>query len=120
VGTLDPVLGRSYVQIAREGWGQQKSQNGGANPTLSGPAARAIISGRLRQRQPPKPGAITANDDLFHNSKVMIDTSSPAFRLLGPNPPALAYAGLHKIDLSLAQFHRTERRGQSGLSALRS
>jgi hypothetical protein len=26
------------VQIAREGWGMQKSQNGGANPTLSGPA----------------------------------------------------------------------------------
>ena len=39
VGTLDPVLGRSYVQIAREGWGQQKSQYGGANPALSGPAA---------------------------------------------------------------------------------
>ena len=39
VGTRDPVLGRSYVQIAREGWGEQKSQNGGANPTLSGPAS---------------------------------------------------------------------------------
>ena len=32
----DPVLGRSYSQIAREGWGMQKSQNGGSNPTLSG------------------------------------------------------------------------------------
>jgi hypothetical protein len=29
----DPVLGvAAYVQIAREGWGEQKSQNGGANP----------------------------------------------------------------------------------------
>src|ERR1019366_6709215 len=37
VGTLDTVLGRSYLQIAREGWGEQKSQNSGANPTLSGP-----------------------------------------------------------------------------------
>ncbi len=36
-GQLDPVLGRSYVQISREGWGQQKSQYGGANPVLSGP-----------------------------------------------------------------------------------
>jgi len=36
VGNRDPVLGRSAVQIAREGWGMQKSQNGGANPTLSG------------------------------------------------------------------------------------
>lgn len=35
-GELDPVLGRSYIQIAREGWGEQKSQYGGANPTLSG------------------------------------------------------------------------------------
>ncbi|MFC5862025.1 PIG-L family deacetylase [Acidicapsa dinghuensis] len=35
-GKLDPVLGRSYVQISREGWGEQKSQYGGANPTLSG------------------------------------------------------------------------------------
>jgi LmbE family N-acetylglucosaminyl deacetylase len=38
VGALDPALGRSYVQIARQGWGEQKSQNGGANPALSGPA----------------------------------------------------------------------------------
>jgi len=35
-GNLDPVLGRSYAQIARQGWGEQKSQNGGANPSLSG------------------------------------------------------------------------------------
>ena len=27
VGALDPTLGRSYTQIAREGWGQQRSQN---------------------------------------------------------------------------------------------
>jgi LmbE family N-acetylglucosaminyl deacetylase len=38
VGTRDATLGRSYAQIAREGWGEQKSQNGGANPSLSGPA----------------------------------------------------------------------------------
>jgi LmbE family N-acetylglucosaminyl deacetylase len=35
-GSYDPVLGRTYTQIAREGWGEQKSQNGGGNPTLSG------------------------------------------------------------------------------------
>ena len=35
-GKLDPVLGRSYSQIARQGWGEQKSQNGGAIPSLSG------------------------------------------------------------------------------------
>ncbi|HEX3438022.1 MAG TPA: PIG-L family deacetylase [Pseudacidobacterium sp.] len=36
-GTFDPVLGRSYVQMAREGWSEQKSQNGGGNPPLPGP-----------------------------------------------------------------------------------
>jgi LmbE family N-acetylglucosaminyl deacetylase len=35
-GSYDPVLGRSYTQIARQGWGEQKSQNGGGNPSLSG------------------------------------------------------------------------------------
>ncbi|MGH9590259.1 MAG: PIG-L family deacetylase, partial [Terracidiphilus sp.] len=35
VGTYDPALGRTYVQIARQGWGEQKSQNGGSNPVLS-------------------------------------------------------------------------------------
>ena len=37
VGTWDAALGRTYVQIAREGWGEQKSQYGGADPALSGP-----------------------------------------------------------------------------------
>lgn len=36
-GAFDPVLGRSYVQMAREGWSEQKSQNGGGNPPLAGP-----------------------------------------------------------------------------------
>jgi LmbE family N-acetylglucosaminyl deacetylase len=35
-GSYDPVIGLGYGQIAREGWGEQKSQNGGGNPTLSG------------------------------------------------------------------------------------
>ena len=36
-GRFDPVLGRSYLQMAREGWGLQKSQNGGGTPPLAGP-----------------------------------------------------------------------------------
>jgi LmbE family N-acetylglucosaminyl deacetylase len=36
-GTFDPVLGRSYVQMSRQGWSEQKSQNGGGNPPLPGP-----------------------------------------------------------------------------------
>ncbi len=38
-GSYDPILGRTYTQIAREGWGEQKSQNGGGNPSLTGSSA---------------------------------------------------------------------------------
>lgn len=37
VGQYDPALGLSYLQIAREGWGQQKSQNGGYGIPAPGP-----------------------------------------------------------------------------------
>jgi LmbE family N-acetylglucosaminyl deacetylase len=36
-GTLDPILGESYFQIARTGWSEQKSQNGGGTLPLPGP-----------------------------------------------------------------------------------
>jgi LmbE family N-acetylglucosaminyl deacetylase len=35
-GAYDPVLGCSYIQLGREGLGQQKSQNGGTGIPLSG------------------------------------------------------------------------------------
>src|ERR1700749_1228272 len=35
-GTYDPVLGSSYIQLAREGLSQQKSQNGGTGIPLPG------------------------------------------------------------------------------------
>src|SRR5689334_12766353 len=40
-GDYDPVLGASYVQIAREGLGYQKSQNGGPNIPKPGQVASA-------------------------------------------------------------------------------
>lgn len=43
-GTYDPVLGMSYLQIAREGLGYQKSQNGGG----SIPDAGQVLSGYHR------------------------------------------------------------------------
>jgi LmbE family N-acetylglucosaminyl deacetylase len=36
-GTFDPIIGRSYIQMSREGWSHQKSQNGGGNIPLRGP-----------------------------------------------------------------------------------
>jgi LmbE family N-acetylglucosaminyl deacetylase len=35
-GVYDPVLGRSYAQISRQGWSEQKSQNGGGTIPLPG------------------------------------------------------------------------------------
>src|SRR5271170_5447063 len=35
-GSYDPLLGRTYVQISRQGWGFQKTQNGGGYVVLPG------------------------------------------------------------------------------------
>jgi LmbE family N-acetylglucosaminyl deacetylase len=35
-GSYDPLLGRTYIQISRQGWGFQKTQNGGGYVVLPG------------------------------------------------------------------------------------
>ncbi len=116
VGKLDPVLGRSYVQIAREGWGQQKSQNGGANPALSGPATTSYHLWAVVPDAAAKPGTITSNDDLFHNSKVNIDTSVTGIAHLAGPDPAWIVPGWREIDDGLAQLEK-DRHGISSLEA---
>jgi len=101
VGERDPVLGRSYVQIAREGWGEQKSQNGGANPALSGPGSTSYHLWAVAPSAASKPGTHLRDTDLFHNSKVNIDTSLSGVSQLAPAPLA---AQLSAIDSSLRQF----------------
>ena len=121
VGTLDPVLGRSYVQIAREGWGQQKSQNGGANPTLSGPATTNYHLWAVAPQAAPKPPPTTnatpaakPDGDLFHNRRVAIDTTLAGLsRLASTNSPAWLSDSLHQLDAALKQFE-IERHGQAG------
>ncbi|MGA3135736.1 MAG: PIG-L family deacetylase [Terracidiphilus sp.] len=116
VGTLDPVLGRSYMQIAREGWGQQKSQNGGANPTLSGPATTSYHLWAVAPEAAAKPGTTASNDDLFHNRKVNIDTSVAGIaRLAGPHPVWFV-SGWSEIDDGLAQLEK-DRHWISSLEA---
>jgi LmbE family N-acetylglucosaminyl deacetylase len=105
VGTLDPVLGRSYVQIAREGWGEQKSQNGGANPTLSGPATSRYHLWAAAPAAETAAGPKSSGNDLFHNSKVNIDTSITGLgSLTGEHAPAWLSGGLSEIDANLTQF----------------
>lgn len=106
VGTWDPVLGRTYVQIAREGWGKQMSQYGGANPALSG---QETSSYHLWAAAP----AVTAAGEkvegtsLFWNAKVHINTSIAGLsRLDGSAQPTWLTDGLHKIQTDLDAFQR--------------
>lgn len=101
VGNRDALLGRSYVQIAREGWGEQKSQNGGANPSLSGPANTSYhlwaVAPEARATGAAKGG------DLFHNSKINIDTSFSSLARLAGNSSEIRNK-LADIDHDLASI----------------
>jgi LmbE family N-acetylglucosaminyl deacetylase len=104
VGTWDAALGRTYVQIAREGWGEQKSQNGGANPALSGPDSTSYHLWAVAS------SAASANSgagdaSLFRNAKVNIDTSIAGLaRLAGSTPPAWLADALGNIQSGLDAF----------------
>jgi LmbE family N-acetylglucosaminyl deacetylase len=128
VGMLDPVLGRSYAQIAREGWGQQRSQNGGANPALSGPAATNYhlwAWARRVQARPPDyyPNSSSVREasktgtSLFINRALAIDTGIVGILQLAKSPtPRWLASGLAEIDLNLAEFMNT-RKNQSGIDS---
>jgi LmbE family N-acetylglucosaminyl deacetylase len=125
VGTWDPVLGRTYVQIAREGWGEQKSQYGGANPALSGPdsssyhlwavAPSAAVSGK--DKRPAAAGGAEDNASLFRNAKVNIDTGIAGLaRLAGTAAPQWLADDLGKIQSGLNAF-TDDCKNQSGVDA---
>lgn len=104
VGTWDPVLGETYGQIAREGWGKQLSQNGGANPALSD-----AISSSYHLWAVATPASIedrkSLNVSLFSNGKVNIDTTIAGLATLAGNaPPAWLSDGLRKIQFDLDAF----------------
>ena len=104
VGTWDPALGRTYAQIAREGWGEQKSQYGGANPALSG---RDSSSYHLWGVSPGRvsPGGSGLNSSFFENSKVNIDTSIAGLdRLAGSAPPTWLTHALQQIQSAVTAF----------------
>jgi LmbE family N-acetylglucosaminyl deacetylase len=74
VGWRDETLGRSYVQIAREGWGQQKSQYGGANPALSSPATTSYHLWAVVPDAKYPATLYPEKRNLFCNRKVRINT----------------------------------------------
>jgi len=124
VGAWDPVLGRSYVQIARQGWGEQKSQNGGSNPTLSGPSTSSYHLWAVAP-QAAAPGAAglgssgpdaSLDASLFDNRKVKIDTSLEGLaRLVKGTPPAWLSDGLRQIETILNQY-QSDCRDESGVA----
>ncbi len=113
VGTWDPQLGRTYVQIARQGWGEQKSQYGGAVPSLSGPSNSAYHLWAVVPADAASGSG--SNTSLFDNGKVKIDTSVAGLALLAKgSPPAWLADGLREVDDSLKQYE-SDCRNESGI-----
>ena len=116
VGEWDPALGRTYVQIAREGWGEQKSQYGGADPALSAPDSSSY---HLWAVAPSAAAAGAEKNDLslFWNTRVHIATGVTGLaRLAGGAPPQWLTDGLSQIDSGLNAF-KSDCKNQGGISA---
>jgi LmbE family N-acetylglucosaminyl deacetylase len=106
VGTLDLTLGLTYAQIAHEGWGEQKSQYGGANPLLSGPATGSYhLWAVATSAQPSGARGAAKNDSLFVNTRVQIDTSISGLAGLVKAPaPEWLVSGLKAIESDIHQL----------------
>ncbi len=89
VGTYDRMLGLTYLQIAREGLGFQKSQNGGTEIPL--PAAQAARYHRFGSQIP----ALEKENDFFDGIDVSLRGIA---RLAGTTPPAFLNDGLDRIN----------------------
>ena len=108
VGDRDPVLGRSPVQIAREGWGMQKSQYGGASPALSGPSTTSYHLWAVAHGFEAPSEARSRNNTLFDNAKVKIPNGAFYLNTLaGTNPPQWLAAALQTLGLGLSAIEIT-------------
>jgi LmbE family N-acetylglucosaminyl deacetylase len=92
-GNWDPVLGRSYFQMAREGWGEQRSQYGGGTPPLPGPNDGTYHRYGSLVNVP----AADTNATFFSG----IDTSLPGLATLAHGDTGFLTAGLREIDRSV-------------------
>ncbi|HLJ78322.1 MAG TPA: PIG-L family deacetylase [Acidobacteriaceae bacterium] len=95
-GTWDPVLGETYLQMARTGWGLQKSQNGGGTLPLPGPSNTGYH--RFGSRVPAQ-----EKENSFFDG---IDTSLPGIAsLVHSGDTGFLVAGLREIqqDVNVAR-----------------
>jgi LmbE family N-acetylglucosaminyl deacetylase len=95
-GAYDPALGGSYIQLGREGLGQQKSQNGGTGIPL--PGAFDVPYHRY--------GSRVQTSDTEHSYFDGIDTSIAAIASLAPGQHPFLTTGLQQIAVSVAQATR--------------
>jgi LmbE family N-acetylglucosaminyl deacetylase len=96
-GAYDPALGSSYIQLAREGLGQQKSQNGGTGIPLSGSF----------DVQYHRYGSRVASADKEHSYFDGIDTSIAGIASLAKGQHPFLITGLREIAASVDQATRT-------------
>jgi hypothetical protein len=96
-GAYDPALGGSYIQLAREGLGQQKSQNGGTGIPLPGVFNVPYHRYGSRVKSPDK-------ERSFYDG---IDISLIGIASLAPGQHPFLTAGLHEIALSVDQATKT-------------
>jgi LmbE family N-acetylglucosaminyl deacetylase len=92
-GAYDPVLGGSYIQLAREGLGQQKSQNGGTGIPL--PGTFDVPYHRYGSRV-----TSSETEKSFFDG---IDTSLTGIAALAPGQHPFLTAGLRRISASVDQ-----------------
>lgn len=118
VGSWDATLGRTYVQIAREGWGEQKSQYGGASPALDEPDSSAYHLWAVAPAA-ARASAGASDASLFRNTRVNIDTSVEGLaRLAGEHPPAWLIDGLRQVQTGV-QTIAADCREQNGVEGAR-
>ena len=92
-GAYDSVLGGSYIQLAREGLGQQKSQNGGTGIPLPG-----VFNVPYHRY-----GSRVKSPDKEHSFFDGIDTTLAGIASLAPGQHPFLTVGLHQIALSVDQ-----------------
>jgi len=103
-GQWDKALGQTYAQIAREGWGQQMSQYGGANPALAEPD---FTSYHLWAVAPSAAAGADGKGDssLFQNSRANIDTGIAGLdRLVPGTAPDWLSGGLRDVTAGLNDY----------------
>ena len=118
VGKWDAEFGRTYVQIAREGWGEQKSQYGGADPALAAPDSSSYHLWAVAPSVAAEGSKKVSS--LFQNPKVDIDTSIAGIaRLVGSAPPQWLTDGLGQIQSGLNTF-TSDYKNRNGFDAAHS